>query len=127
MVNMISFFEEAVELIPTEKSLSGLVRLAAGTMQVAVGILIFPLQVTGRIWKSNQPYIFSQGISNCAKISKVFLGIIQVTVGSVVFPFQLCGRVFNFKQPILIVLGTINIQKGFKQSASFLAKVLFLI
>lgn len=127
MVNAISLFEEAFELIPSEKSLSGLVRIAVGTMQVAVGVLILPLQVIGKICKNNQPYIFSQGISNCAKISKVILGIIQVAVGTLVFPFQLCGRVFKHKQPFLIVLGVSNIQKGLKQSGSFLGKVLLLI
>lgn len=136
-MNEISLFFEVYENLPSEKAISGLARIAVGTMQVAIGVLVLPLQATGRICKNNQPYLFSRGISTISKgaktggvisrIAKVFLGIVQITIGAVAFPFQLCGQVFHYKQPLMVALGLMNIKNGVKQSARFLEKVLFLI
>ncbi len=112
---------EVVKEPPSLKEISGLAKIALGSIQVFLGTAVFPLQLCGRVFRHNKPLLISQGITNLKKlagtiqgVAKSIFGILQIVFGVAVLPFQLCGRLFKSTQPLLFREGIKNILRGVK-------------
>lgn len=106
---------EAIKKPPSLKEISAVAKIAIGSVQVVLGIVVFPLQLCGRVFKHNKPFLITQGVGNLKKtqgVAKSTFGIFQVLFGIAFLPFQLCGRVFKSTQPLLLREGMKNTFRG---------------
>ncbi len=61
------FRVEALDYFPLVSTISGVARVVFGTVQAAVGLVLFPIQLCGRIVNYKTPFILGHGIANIVR------------------------------------------------------------
>lgn len=58
---------ETLDYFPVVSTVSGIARAIFGTVQTAVGLVLFPIQLCGKILNLNSSFILVHGIANIVR------------------------------------------------------------
>ena len=58
---------EALDYFPLVSTISGIARVVFGTVQAAVGLVLFPFQLCGRVLNYKSSFILGHGIANIVR------------------------------------------------------------
>lgn len=58
---------EVLDYIPLVSTVSGVARAVFGVVETALGAVIFPIELVGRVCRYKQPFTFVYGVSNIVR------------------------------------------------------------
>lgn len=55
---------EVLDYIPLVSTVSGIARVMFGAIEATVGVVVFPIQLGGRVLNYRSSFVFNQGVAN---------------------------------------------------------------